>query len=68
MATKNKKVKVDYKRLVRNILTVLAVIFVAWGVYQIYRLGYKKGYLAGTENQVICQASQANGALKPLCK
>lgn len=68
MATKNKKSKLDSKKVARNIMVALVIAVIGYGLYNLYQLGYKRGYLAGSENQVICQASQSNDNLKPLCK
>lgn len=55
----------------KNQVIVAAVVLIALAAvsaYYVYNYGYKRGYVAGANNQLLCAAAQRDASLKPLCK
>ncbi len=50
-----------------NWYIVVVLVAIAVGGYALYQYAFKSGYSTGTKNQIICQASEAQESLKPLC-
>lgn len=66
---KNTKVPSKTARnLVVGAITIILLIAAAYTLKNFYDWSYKRGYLEGTDNQVLCQAAQKDTSLTKLCR
>lgn len=56
------------KWIVIGIMTFVTVVAIGIVAVKFYNWSYKRGYLDGTNNQVLCQAAQKDTTLSNLCK
>ncbi len=60
--------KKKYKNIVVGAITIILVVAGLFALKNFYDWSFKRGYLEGTNNQVLCQAAQKDASLTKLCK
>lgn len=60
--------KKSAKPIVIGAMVIILLIGAVAVIYSFYTWSFKRGYLEGTNNQVLCQAAQKDATLTKLCK